>query len=204
MCADWENSLRETLQRWIWSFWWQKAWHEPVVCAYSLDASRTALKEEWPAGWGRWLSPSTSEMPSRVLHPGLDPPPQDRHGAAGAGPEKATKMNRGLEYLSYEDRLRELGLFSLGKRRLQGDLILVFRCLRGAYKQKGEWLVRWADNDRTGGDGFRITEGRLDGRRKFFTQKVVRHGNKLHREAVDAPSLGAFKARSDGPPSNPV
>lgn len=115
-----------------------------------------------------------------------------------------TKTVRGLEYLSNEVRLRELGLFSLGKRRLQEDLILVFRCLRGAYKQKGEWLFRWADNDRTGGDGFRIKEGRLDGRRKFFTQKVVRHGNKLHREAVDAPSLGAFKARSDGPPSNPV
>ena len=113
-------------------------------------------------------------------------------------------MTGGLEHLSYEERLRELGMFSLKKRRLQGDLIAAFQYLKRSYKKDGEGLFAQIVNDRTRGNGLKLREDRfrLDIRRKFFTVRVVRHWHRLPREAVDVPSLEVFKARLDGALAN--
>ena len=92
-----------------------------------------------------------------------------------------------------------MGLFSLEKSRLWGDLIMAFQYLKGAYKQEGERLFTRVDSGRTRGNGFKLRQERfmLDIRRMFFTQRMVTHWNSLPREVVDAPSLEAFKARLD-------
>jgi len=69
-------------------------------------------------------------------------------------------MSRELEHLSSEDRLRELGLGSLEKRRLQGDLRAAGSTCRG-YRKDGEGLFTRVCSDRTRGNGSKLKEGRL-------------------------------------------
>ena len=63
-------------------------------------------------------------------------------------------MARELEHLSCEERLREVVLFSLEKRRLWGDLLVAFQYLKGASNQEGDRLFMRVGSDRTRRNGF--------------------------------------------------
>ncbi|KAK4826636.1 hypothetical protein QYF61_010564 [Mycteria americana] len=82
---------------------------------------------------------------------------------------RATELGKGLEHKADGERLRDLGLFSLEKRRLRGDLIALCNCLKGGGREVGSGS----------------------------SPRVIKHWTRLPRAVVESPSLGVFKSRVD-------
>jgi len=112
-------------------------------------------------------------------------------------------MIKGLEHLSYEERLSSPGLFSQGKKRLRGDFINVYKYLNG-----GGWQTDEARNfsvvcsDRTRSNGLKLQHRKFHTNKwkKFLTVRVMEYWNRLPRELVESPSTEIFKELSGHPP----
>ena len=112
---------------------------------------------------------------------------------------RATKMITECKGQNYEARLKVLGLSSVEERQTRGDLIQVFKLIKGFDNLDYREFFQLADHSRTRGHRFKITKVRskLEIRRNFFSQRVVNKWNELPQYVVEAESLNAFKNRLD-------
>uniref|UniRef100_A0A8C5PPB0 Reverse transcriptase domain-containing protein n=1 Tax=Leptobrachium leishanense TaxID=445787 RepID=A0A8C5PPB0_9ANUR len=112
---------------------------------------------------------------------------------------RATKLIRGMEGLSYEERLTSLNLFSLEKRRLRGDLITLYKYIRGHYQPLSDNLFINRTIHRTRGHPFRLEERKfsLKHRKGYFTVRTIKLWNSLPVEVVGSESVQTFKKRLD-------
>ena len=107
-------------------------------------------------------------------------------------------MVRGLKNLSYENRLKSLNMCSLKHRRLRGDMIELFKILKGTDELGFKNMFKMSQN-RTRGHRFKLQKQHVKSRQRqnFFSQRVINAWNKLPADVVESPTIGTFKNRFD-------
>ncbi len=114
----------------------------------------------------------------------------------------ATRLVRGLCHVPYEEKLRQLNLFSLERRRLRADLILAFKIFKGEVDlNPSEFFLR-PPQASLRGHTYQLLQGpsRLRHRSGAFSVRVVKFWNRLPAHLVLSPLVSIFKKKTVGPP----
>jgi len=110
----------------------------------------------------------------------------------------ATKLPQSLRDLTYEERLRILGLTTLEQRRERGDLIMVYRVMKGMERLDREDLVNWDIRDTRGhGKKLKRDNCRREIKKRSFPQRCIETWNSLDKAIVQAETIHDFKAKLD-------
>ena len=112
---------------------------------------------------------------------------------------RATRMVKGFKKLPYETRLKKLGIYSLERRRLRGDLIETFKKLTGRERVNCSNFFELADvTSGLRGHSLKLFKPMShNNQTKLFSSRIVNKWNKLPQEVVNAPSINAFMRRLD-------
>ena len=112
---------------------------------------------------------------------------------------KMTKMIHGIRNLDYIDRLKRLQLHSLERRRLRGDLIEVYKWVKGFNKGDISKVLIVNGPGRTRTNGYKLEKFRFKKEigKNWFTNRVLDEWNRLSIHVVIAKSIGCFKNRLD-------
>jgi len=108
-----------------------------------------------------------------------------------------TRMIPNISKLPYDQRLTEVGLWSLEDRRLRADLIEVYKIIHGLSSVSFQSFFEFCHHDRTRGHNLKLHKHsvRTDLRQHFFTERIINVWNKLDEDTVSASSLNSFKRR---------
>ena len=101
--------------------------------------------------------------------------------------------------MKHEDRILVTGLTTLEDRRERGDLIQVFKMIKGIDKVDQNKFFKLANTDRTRGHNLKLVKdrSRLNVRKYFFSQRVINSWNALPASVVEAETVNSFKNRYD-------